>query len=547
MTRALRCAIYTRKSTEEGLEQAFNSLDAQREACAAYIKSQVGEGWRLVDRHYDDGGFSGGTMDRPALQRLLADVEKSQIDVVVVYKIDRLTRSLVDFAKIVERFEKRNVSFVSVTQAFNTTTSMGRLTLNVLLSFAQFEREVTAERIRDKIAASRAKGIFMGGCPPIGYDARDRELVINEAEAKAVRMIFSRYTALGSIGKLCEELNESGIKTKAFVSTRGRAIGGGDWHVGPLRHVLRNRVYIGEAVHKGKSYAGEHRPIVARELFDKVQRLLTGSAKGWRRKRTIESSALLTGLIFDDKGNRMSPQWSIGNGGKKHCYYVSQAVLQRRKCQVGSLPRVRASVADDLTTACLAAFDQTPKDAAFLKRQIHDFVSRVVVAEGALRVLMRPHIVGKQISESKRIATVLGRMPLGSEIARDDEGYQITIHARLRRNRGVALTPSAEPGDWSARERRVNRALLAALAKAHAWRQLIELGQVGSVEQLSVSEKTDRKDLRQILRLAFLAPDIQKAIAEGRQPSWITVANATRHDLPHTWIAQREILRFNRS
>lgn len=258
MSVPVRCAIYTRKSTEEGLDQAYNSLDAQREACEAYVMSQAGEGWSILPTFYDDGGFSGGNLDRPALQTLLADIDKGLVDVVVVYKIDRLTRALADFARLVERFDKRNVSFVSVTQAFSTTTSMGRLTLNVLLSFAQFERELTTERIRDKFAASRRRGIFMGGNPPLGYDPKDRKLVINEQEAETVRLIFNRYLELKSVGKLRADLEQRNIRSKLWTSAKGNTKGGGSWYVGSLTHFLRNRVYVGDAVHKGEVFPGEH-------------------------------------------------------------------------------------------------------------------------------------------------------------------------------------------------------------------------------------------------------------------------------------------------
>lgn len=542
MTRVIRCAIYTRKSTEEGLDQAFNSLDAQREACVSYIKSQAGEGWRVIDRSYDDGGYSGGSMERPALQKLLADIDQSLIDVVVVYKIDRLTRSLADFAKIVERLEKRNASFVSVTQAFNTTTSMGRLTLNVLLSFAQFEREVTAERIRDKIAASRAKGIFMGGCPPLGYDAHERKLVINESEAKTVRHIFERYLALRSIGKLAEELNADGITTKSFVSTRGRSIGGGQWYVGPLRHILRNPVYIGVAVHKGKSYAGEHRPLVSSDLFEEVQSLLTGSAKGWQRKRTVESSALLTGLLHDDKSNRMSPQWSIGNGGRKYCYYVSQALLQRRRGQEGSLPRVRASLVDDLVSACADAFAgaRSCERQPDIRQRVNDLVTHVIVSEDEVRIHVRHGLPeDKRHSFEKLLTRALACLPPGSAATTGDEGCQISIPVKLRTGTAMAIggvTASI------ATPRRINKPLLAALARAHVWRRLIETGQVQSVEQIATRDEIDRKDVRRILRLAFLAPDLQQAIVEGRQPTRLSIRALAGTDLPCEWSLQREDL-----
>src|SRR5262245_50286554 len=254
----LRCAIYTRKSTEEGLEQDFNSLDAQREACAAFIASQKHEGWIMLPTRYDDGGYSGGTLERPALQRLLADISGSKADVVVVYKIDRLTRSLLDFAKIVEVFDAHSVSFVSVTQAFNTATSMGRLTLNVLLSFAQFEREVTGERIRDKIAASKKKGMWMGGYPPLGYDVKDRKLVINEAEAETVRYIFQRYQEFGSVRLLKEHLDATRIVSKRRIAPDGHSYGGKPMTRGALYHTLQNRLYRGEIVHKAQAYPGEH-------------------------------------------------------------------------------------------------------------------------------------------------------------------------------------------------------------------------------------------------------------------------------------------------
>jgi site-specific DNA recombinase len=296
----LRCAIYTRKSSEHGLEQDFNSLDAQREASEAYIKSQAHEGWRLIKTHYNDGGLSGGTLQRPALQSLLADIRARKIDVVLVYKVDRLTRSLADFAKLVELFEAHGVSFVSVTQQFNTTTSMGRLTLNVLLSFAQFEREIAGERIRDKFAASRRKGMWMGGTIPLGYDVRDRKLIMNEAEAATVRVIFQRYLTLGCVSRLQVELDRKGVRSKQRILISGRVLGGCSFGRGALYHLLRNRIYRGEVVHKGIAYPGEHEPILNEELWNDVQARLSGNLAR-RRQARVESGALLGGLIFDDR------------------------------------------------------------------------------------------------------------------------------------------------------------------------------------------------------------------------------------------------------
>jgi len=313
--RPQRCAIYTRVSTENGLEQEFNSLHAQREAGQAYTKSQAHEGWKLIRDHYDDGGFSGGSLDRPGLQKLLADIRERQIDIVVVYKVDRLTRSLTDFAKLVELFDAHGVAFVSVTQSFNTTTSMGRLTLNVLLSFAQFEREVTGERIRDKIAASKKKGLWVGGVVPLGYEVKDRKLMVNEEEAATVRLIFSRYLDLGSLSALQRDLREQGIVTRKRTLSSGRTIGARALTNGPLAHMLRNRMYLGEINHRDKSYRGEHAPIIDPSLFKAVQTKLTENRQE-RRRRRQSSNALLIGKLFDDRGNRMTPTYAIK---KKEC------------------------------------------------------------------------------------------------------------------------------------------------------------------------------------------------------------------------------------
>jgi len=326
--RRIRCAIYTRKSSEEGLEQEFNSLDAQREACEAYIASQRAEGWRAMREGYDDGGYSGGNLDRPGLRNLLEDIREGLVDVIVVYKIDRLSRSLMDFAKLVEVFDEHKVTFVSVTQSFNTTTSMGRLTLNVLLSFAQFEREVTGERIRDKIAASRAKGMWMGGFVPWGYDAVDRKLVINEAEAAQIRYIFERFVELGSATRLTRELVRKGITNK-----RGRPI-----DKGFLYKLFRNRVYLGEAVHKGTSYPGEHEAIIAQQLWDKVHAILKISPRTRANNTRAQTPAMLKGLLFTDTGVAMTPTHTR-KGERLYRYYVSMDAVHNRIGENDALPR----------------------------------------------------------------------------------------------------------------------------------------------------------------------------------------------------------------
>ncbi len=363
----LRCAIYTRKSSEEGLDQEFNSLDAQREACEAYIKSQVHAGWRALGDLYDDGGISGATMARPALQRLLADVHARRIDIVVVYKVDRLTRSLADFAKIVEIFDGHGISFVSVTQAFNTTTSMGRLTLNVLLSFAQFEREVTGERIRDKIAASKKKGLWMGGFPPLGYDVRERKLVINPAEAEAVREIFRRYLALGNVRALKVDLDRCGIVSKSRIDRQGRPVGRKPFSRGGLYLILQNRIYRGEIVHKGVAYPGEHAGIIEADLWEAVAARLKAGRQHYEMGDRVQEPSLLKGLLFDSNGSRMTPTHAA-KGGKRYRYYVSQTLIDGIRKTDPHGRRVPAGDVERLVSDRLAAFFRA-------REEIHEVLS----------------------------------------------------------------------------------------------------------------------------------------------------------------------------
>jgi site-specific DNA recombinase len=341
VVRKLRCAVYTRKSSEEGLEQEFNSLHAQREACESYIASQRSEGWVLVRDQYDDGGISGGTLERPGLKRLLADIEEGLVDVVVVYKIDRLSRSLMDFSKLVEVFDRNGVTFVSVTQSFNTTTSMGRLTLNILLSFAQFEREVTAERIRDKVRASRMKGMWMGGCPPLGYEVKDRKLIENPTDASHVRWVFARFIEIGSGTELARELAERGVTT-----ARGHRI---DKKF--IYRMLNNRVYIGDAVHKGTSYPGEHAAIIDREAWDSVHSIMTESPRKRAARTRADTPALLRGLLYGPDGAAFSPTHTR-KGGRLYRYYVSQTILKHGagSCPVGRVPagEIEAAVINQL-------------------------------------------------------------------------------------------------------------------------------------------------------------------------------------------------------
>ncbi len=350
-TRKLRCAVYTRKSSEEGLDMEFNSLDAQREASEAFIASQRAEGWVLVHDRYDDGGISGGTLERPALKRMIADIEAGLIDVVVVYKIDRLSRSLIDFTKLVEVFDAHSVTFVSVTQSFNTTTSMGRLTLNILLSFAQFEREVIGERIRDKVAASRKRGIWMGGFVPLGYDVRDRKLVVNEAEAVLVRRIFQGFAELESCMKLVHALRAEGATTK-----RGKPLNKND-----IYRILTNRVFLGEAVHKGNSYPGEHNAIITQAQWDAVQAILKINPRIRINRSRNTTAPLLRGLIFDSDGNAMSPSHSRGRSGKRYRYYVSQALLKGPMQERPAIARLPAGQIETAVTDQVRALLRQPE------------------------------------------------------------------------------------------------------------------------------------------------------------------------------------------
>jgi DNA invertase Pin-like site-specific DNA recombinase len=358
-TKVFRCAIYTRKSTEHGLEQEFNSLDAQRESCEAYIKSQASHGWRALPQHYDDPAYSGGNLERPALKRLLREIQLGRIDVVVVYKIDRLTRSLADFAKVVETFDAHSVSFVAVTQQFNTTSSMGRLTLNILLSFAQFERELAAERVRDKVAASRRKGKWTGGTVPLGYGTKDKKLVINKGEAETVRTIFRLYRDLKSFSALVAELDRRKIVTKRRKVKIPKYQGGIPFTYGPLAYFLKNRTYLGEVHHGGKWFKGEHAAIVDRPLFDQVQEQLKRNVVK-RRTKFSESGAMLMGKIFDDKGNRMSPTFS-SKRGVRYRFYVSTA-LRGRKHDAGSVTRVSAPEIEALVVKVASERLNVPKD-----------------------------------------------------------------------------------------------------------------------------------------------------------------------------------------
>jgi site-specific DNA recombinase len=565
----LRCAIYTRKSSEEGLDQAFNSLDAQREACAAYVASQRHQGWQLVETAYDDGGISGGTMARPALQRLLAEVEARRVDVVVVYKVDRLTRSLTDFARIIEAFDRHGVSFVSITQQFNTTTSMGRLTLNVLLSFAQFEREVTGERIRDKIAASRARGLWMGGCVPLGYDVEAKRLVVNPREAATLRLIFNSYLQLGCVARLKAELDARGIVSKVRGHGMGKRFGGKPFSRGALYRLLVNRVYIGKAVHKGKAYPGEHEPILDPALFDAVQRQLAGRCAARTSGIRAAEPSLLGGLLVDGEGARLSPSHAVKNR-KRYRYYVSQTLLQGRGYPQNRVTRIPAHDLEAVVIAELRSLLQNPSDLLEILGPVApDLAEQDALLQAAadlagrwpnlqpaqIRTFVRA-VIDQVVVRTERIAIALSpvrlrdvlhagpttALPSGTD-AFNNATVTRSVCARLERRGGATkLIVPARAGD--ARPPSPNSAMIKALVRAQHWFDQLQSGQAPGMRAIARAEGLTDRYVARILALAFLAPDIKEAILCGTQPVNLTLEQLCR-SLPLAWFDQRRVLGFD--
>lgn len=564
---ARRCAIYTRKSSEQGLEQDFNSLDAQREAAVAYIASQKHDGWILLDTLYDDGGWSGGNMDRPALKTLLTDVELGKIDIIVVYKVDRLTRSLADFAKLVEAFDRKGVSFVSVTQQFNTTTSMGRLTLNVLLSFAQFEREVTGERIRDKVLASKKKGIFMGGNPPLGYDIADRKLNVNVAEAEQVRAIFRLYLELRCVRRLKQAQDQLNLRSKSWVTSAGRLAGGKSFSKGALYYLLKNRGYLGETIHKGKVYPGEHEAIVPPDLFQAVQALLEANRLTHRSGSTAKSPSLLRGLIKDSSRRPMTPSHS-NKGGQRHRYYISSIARDSTTADLGPVLRLPAI---EIETVVINQIQALLKDSQSVMRHlgivatdinargdIEDIAESVTKRLAAgdhkscailqqLLTEVRASASGLEIDLTGRgLREVLGLEKLdrtGDGLADQDldlaEAITLKVECRLQRHGAGKriFMPAASSED---REVEVNGPLVKALAQAYLWRTQLE-GEGLTIQSIADRAGVSRSLVSMHINLAFMAPDIIEAILDGRQ-SRSTQLEKLAIDLPLAWAEQRQYL-----
>lgn len=555
MRKRIRCAIYTRKSTDEGLEQDFNSLDAQREACEAYIHSQKGQGWIVKEQRYDDGGLSGGTMDRLALQSLLSDIDAGKVDLIVVYKVDRLTRSLIDFSRIIEKLDAQDISFVSVTQQFNTASSMGRLTLNVLLSFAQFEREVTAERIRDKIAASKKKGMWMGGLSPLGYDAIDKKLVINKDEAKVVQALFKLYLQFGSVRKLKEEADRLGLTTKKRKSG-GRCVGGLKFSRGHLYQLLHNPVYVGEIAHKGKTYPGLHDAILEKETWDTVQKRLDDQAPARTSSINTRQECLLTGLVFDESGDRLSPSYAKKKG-RRYRYYISNRLMHGANKNDGwripadqleraVMQELHTFLEDDvqMANAIFNPDDAPNKVHAYVKaassfsneiRKTHATTSPAQVRQ----LIKRVDFDGKQLRIQISLAGLSECLKTPNSTVKEPI---ILITPITFRRRGVESKIILSAGEICGLP---DSGLIDLASNTYQWAQKIFKREVATVREISQNDVLDEGDVSRFLPLAFLAPDIVEAIIRGRQPTGLTAEKLKRlRNLPKSWEDQRKLLGF---
>jgi site-specific DNA recombinase len=541
---SLRCAIYTRKSTEDGLEQDFNSLDAQREACEAFINSQKSEGWRLIKGRYDDGGLSGGSMERPALKKLLSDVRAGKVDIIVVYKVDRLTRSLTDFAKIVEILDNKEASFVSVTQAFNTTTSMGRLTLNVLLSFAQFEREVTAERIRDKIAASRKKGLWMGGPVPLGYDVKDKKLLINGPEAKMVQSLYKLYLDLDTVRDVKIEAGRRGYRTKRQTYSTGRQVGGCEFTRGRLYHLLRNPLYIGRVKHKDQTYLGRHKEVIDQQTWEEVQAKLEGRAMRSKDMPRCSNKPLLLGLLFDEAGERLTTNHSLKNG-KRYRYYVSKPPDDKKSKPEDNGWRLPAAELERLVVNELMSVLTDPiKVMDMLKSKQRPDLREELSQERLERIL--PDLVDRIELSRGHITFQLNTLQMAKLTSlKNTSGQPAYRHCTpvLMKRRGVE-TKIVIPGD-NRPPKTKDPKLASLIGRSHVWFEQLKGGERSSIAEIARVENIDPGDVSRFLPLAFLAPDIVRAILKGEHDPEITTESLKRlSTLPIVWQDQRTRLGF---
>ncbi len=551
-----RCAVYTRKSHEEGLDQDFNSLDAQYEACSAYIASQAGLGWTLRDKRYDDGGISGGHINRPALQELIGDIKAGLVDVIVVYKVDRLTRSLTDFAKLVDVFDAHDVSFVSVTQAFNTTTSMGRLTLNVLLSFAQFEREVTAERIRDKFAASKAKGIWMGGTCPIGYRHQDRKLYIREDEAAIVRTLFQLYLGHRNVTKVKAEADRLGFLSRQRTQRCGKIAGGKPLSRGLIYRILKNPIYIGKIQHKDKLYEGQHEAIIELNIWDAVQAQLNKHTSKRKAYHNSKSPALLSGLLFDDAGNKLVTH-STRNHGRTYHYYVAQKLRTGDedsgwRIPIKTIDPILINELKSILSSKEALLEllgiQTPSahllqtlvnqgqelsitikgaDHQYLKDLLNKLIDKIILTPNCLNITFKPQGLAKHFDIE---------LPEKSNIT---ISKPMTIRRRGQEMKMVIGGLESKPSN-------PDNALIKLIAKAHLLKAELEDGTIDSIKTFAAKHKIDHGDAKNLIPLSYLAPSIVEDILSGHQPTDLTARRLKYlSNLPTGWADQRQFLGFN--
>ena len=525
----VRCVIYTRKSSEDGLEQDFNSLDAQREACEAYIASQRHEGWELLPDGYDDGGISGGHMDRPALQRLMEQVDAKQVDQIVVYKIDRLTRSLADFAKLVDRLDEAGASFVSVTQSFNTSTSMGRLTLNVLLSFAQFEREVTAERIRDKIAASKRKGLWMGGNVPLGYDPDGRTLKINASEEKVIQTIYDLYEEHGSMNKVRENAEQLGLRSKQCRLADGSQRGGNLMSRGQLHHILTNPIYAGRIRHKGQVFDGQHPSIIDPDRWEQLQQRLSGQSAKARNTKQHRDPSPLAGKIVDESGQKLTPSHTK-KGNRRYRYYISQKLVTGishadAKQRTWRIPAtqleepIAEAVQKHIHALRVRCADQTitgGEDASIDSTTAFEAIKTITIKPGLLDV---------------QLDAIQVQMLLGNRAVPKSDDVQIALPFTERR-RGVEIKLIVEGATA------VDATLMRNIANANHWYKRIKEG--ATFDDISAETGTSKRRIQQMTHLAFLSPDIVRRITQGKQPLGLTSDWLLRHGMPTDWDAQRK-------
>ena len=528
-----RCAIYTRKSTEEGLDQEFNSLHAQRESCEAYIKSQAHEGWKLVRESYDDGGFSGGNLKRPALETLLDDVCRGKVDVIVVYKIDRLTRSLMDFSKIMDVLDASEASFAAVTQQFNTTTSMGRLTLNVLLSFAQFEREITGERIRDKIAASKKKGLWTGGPPPLGYDIIEKKLIMNAEEAERVRLLFKNYLTLGNVTDLVEELRKKGLRNKEWINKKGNRSGGTPFQRAAVYMMLQNQVYLGKVDFKGEVYEGEHESIVSQELWDAVQENLASNRKVHSEVKLKRKSKLLEGLLYDSEGKPLSPTYSVKHGNRRYPYYVSAPFVGYRKGSTNEVTRIPARAIENLVCdriATVMAIETSDVDREMVTRLIE-------------RVTVHTNLIEFEINHGESGLDLRRAETRGDDVVVRATHALLRVRATLRkRDKKMAfITPT---GYEVTRAGKPDPILVKNVVTAWKWREMLDSMKYYSIRELCRGECQSEGYVRRLLPLSYLAPDIVESILDGKQPPSLDLKHFTTSNLPLSWEAQRKTLGY---